>query len=235
MADTPRLGLPLLAAGQAQKHVTVNDALARLDAFGAAAARSRSRDAPPADPPEGALYLVPQGGAAAWGGAEGALGVFLNGGWVFASAEQGRRLWIVDEGREVVFDGTAWVESLGAPVHGAATAARIVCVDHVVAPGAVSETPAVLPDRGMVLAVTAVVLEAIGGAPSWRLGTADDPGRYGSGLGVAAGAVALGVTGQPVTYYGATGLRLESEGAAFTGGRVRLAAHLLEFAPPRAD
>ncbi len=32
MTDTTRLGLPLLAPAQAQKHVTVNEALGRLDA-----------------------------------------------------------------------------------------------------------------------------------------------------------------------------------------------------------
>jgi len=30
-SNTPRLGLPYLAAGQAQKHVTLNAALAGLD------------------------------------------------------------------------------------------------------------------------------------------------------------------------------------------------------------
>ena len=33
MTVTPRLSLPLLAAGPAQKHVTHNDALVRLDAL----------------------------------------------------------------------------------------------------------------------------------------------------------------------------------------------------------
>ncbi|NND41100.1 MAG: DUF2793 domain-containing protein, partial [Silicimonas sp.] len=33
MADTSRLGLPLLDPAQAQKHVTVNEAFLRLDAL----------------------------------------------------------------------------------------------------------------------------------------------------------------------------------------------------------
>ena len=41
MADTTNLTLPLLAASQAQKHVTVNEALTRLD--GAVQLRLRSR------------------------------------------------------------------------------------------------------------------------------------------------------------------------------------------------
>ena len=35
MTDTSQLGLPLLEPAQAQKHVTVNEALVRLDAPGA--------------------------------------------------------------------------------------------------------------------------------------------------------------------------------------------------------
>src|SRR5690554_3539954 len=64
---TPRLNLPYLAAGQAQKHVTLNEALARLDACVAASARSRTTAAQPAEPAEGDLYLLPGGASGeAW-------------------------------------------------------------------------------------------------------------------------------------------------------------------------
>ena len=43
MADTTNLTLPLLAASQAQKHVTVNEALTRLDGMVQLTLRSRSR------------------------------------------------------------------------------------------------------------------------------------------------------------------------------------------------
>ena len=52
MSDTPRLGLPLLAAGQAQKHVTHNDALMRLDALAHLAVASRAQTVPPGSPGE---------------------------------------------------------------------------------------------------------------------------------------------------------------------------------------
>ncbi|MFC5421815.1 DUF2793 domain-containing protein [Bosea eneae] len=52
MSDTPRLGLPLLAAGQAQKHVTHNDALMRLDALVHLVVSSRTQTVPPASPGE---------------------------------------------------------------------------------------------------------------------------------------------------------------------------------------
>ena len=50
-----RLGLPYLAAGQLQKHVTLNEALTRLDALTQTAVVSRTTTTQPAAPPDGAL------------------------------------------------------------------------------------------------------------------------------------------------------------------------------------
>ena len=46
--QTARLGLPYLAAGQMQKHVTLNEALTRLDVLAQTAVISRSRASSPA-------------------------------------------------------------------------------------------------------------------------------------------------------------------------------------------
>jgi hypothetical protein len=231
MADTPRLALPLLEAGQAQKHVTVNEALTRLDAFGAAQALSRSLTAPPETPAEGDLYIVPAGATGAWAGLDGRLVAYANGGWIAAAPEPGRSLWIADEARSVTHDGGGWVA--GAGTLGAATEARVLTLDHAVEAGTVSTTAAFIPDKAIVLGVTGRVLSALDGATSWRLGVEGAPDRYGAGIGAAAGSFAHGVTGQPQAYYGATALRLEAEGGAFTGGVVRLAAHILALTPPR--
>ncbi len=56
---TPRLNLPYLAAAQAQKHVTLNEALAALDGLVQTAVESRTVAAEPAAPPDGALYILP--------------------------------------------------------------------------------------------------------------------------------------------------------------------------------
>lgn len=232
MAETPRLALPLLESGQAQKHVTVNEALARLDAFGAAQALSRSRAAPPDVAGEGDLYVVAPGATGAWTGRDGLLAAFQNGGWVFAAPEPGRRLFIADEGCESVFDGAGWAPGAVAAA-GAATGLAVLVQDHAVGAGAVSTTSPFIPEKAIVLGVTARVLEDLSGAATWRLGVDGAPDRYGAGLGTTRGAYAEGVTGQPVTYYGPTALRLEAESGAFTGGLVRFAAHVLRLTPPR--
>lgn len=56
-----RLNLPCLAAGQLQKHVTLNEALTRLDALIQTAVISRRQTAQPAQPVEGDLYILPEG------------------------------------------------------------------------------------------------------------------------------------------------------------------------------
>ena len=57
MTDTDRLGLPLIDAAQAQKHVTHNAALERIDALMHLGVVTRT-SAPPATVPADARYLV---------------------------------------------------------------------------------------------------------------------------------------------------------------------------------
>ena len=236
MSETPRLGLTYLESGQAQKHVTVNEALARIDVLAAPAAASRSFATPPTDAAEGALHVVGPNAAGDWAGADGSLAAKLNGGWALRPPEAGRRLWIVDEGREIVFDGVAWREGSAVAACGAAIGMRVIAIDHPVASGGASETLPFIPDKAVVVGVTGRVLETLEGVATWRLGAPGAADRYGSGIGAEAGAHVVGVTGQPTAYFGGSGLRLEPEGgAAFSTGLVRLCAHVIEIQPPRAE
>jgi hypothetical protein len=66
---TPRLSLPYVAAGQAQKHITVNEAFARLDGLVQLAVESRAVAAQPAAPGDGAIHILPAGATGpAWAG-----------------------------------------------------------------------------------------------------------------------------------------------------------------------
>lgn len=73
--QSANLQLTYLAQGQAQKHVSVNESLLRLDALVQMAAESASASVQPAAPADGALYIVPEGkSGAAWSAmANGAL------------------------------------------------------------------------------------------------------------------------------------------------------------------
>ena len=73
MAQTVRLGLALMAAAQAQKHVTHNDALLSIDALVQAVVAETDRLAPPAAPQEGDAYLIGTAPTGAFAGQAGML------------------------------------------------------------------------------------------------------------------------------------------------------------------
>ena len=109
---TPRLGLPYLAAAQAQKHVTVNEGLALLDALVQTAVESRTLAAQPPAPADGALYLLPASATGTdWAGHEdGTLLRFEAGAWAVVPVSVGQIGWIKDEGGLVVRTAAGWVD-----------------------------------------------------------------------------------------------------------------------------
>ncbi|MCJ2008373.1 DUF2793 domain-containing protein [Methylobacterium sp. J-092] len=110
MPDTTQnLALPLIAANQAQKHVTHNEALVQLDALVQLACLDKDLAAPPAAPVEGDRYLVvaaaPTG---AWAGLSGQVACFRDGVWVGLAPRPGWLAFVADEGDLYIFTGSAW-------------------------------------------------------------------------------------------------------------------------------
>jgi len=103
------LGLPLLAAAQAQKHVTLNEALLKLDALIHLSVIARTLGTPPAAA-DGDRYLVAAAPSGAWAGQQGLVALAQGGGWVFITPRRGWRLWVEAEGKLLVFDGAQWRE-----------------------------------------------------------------------------------------------------------------------------
>jgi hypothetical protein len=238
MARTAHLDLPLIMPAQAQKHVTVNEALARLDATVQLRVISSVTDAPPAAAADGASYLIPDPASGEWNGRSGQVAVWSNGGWVYLAPRAGWRAW--DEGRSGhhAFDGTAWVpDALVVSPNGAATLSKVIEFDHAVVAGATNAPAVSIPSHSQVVGVTGRVLNPLTGPglTGWRVGVAGSDDRYGSGLGLAAGSYLLGLSGAPVTYYGPTPLVLTAEGGQFAAGDIRLALHVVQLAPPRGD
>ena len=92
MPDTSAtLSLPYLMPAQAQKHVTHNDALDRLDLVVQLVVSEFDAINPPASPSEGDCYAIGQTPTGDWVGNAGQLAVFQNGGWVYVTPQNG---WI---------------------------------------------------------------------------------------------------------------------------------------------
>jgi hypothetical protein len=113
MSETTNLSLPFLAASQAQKHVTHNEALIKLDALVQLSAISRTLAGPPSDPEEGARYLVAAPASDGWQDHDGDIAAFQDGVWNFFTPKTGWRLWLADEAMLVIFDGSAWLGLTG--------------------------------------------------------------------------------------------------------------------------
>lgn len=111
MADnTTRLELPYLAPAQAQKHVTVNEALRRLDSLIMLCLESRQISAQPGSPSEGHAYLLPGSRTgSAWSQfAAGSIAVFEDNAWRAFAPKAGFTAYLRDEAQPLVFDGTQW-------------------------------------------------------------------------------------------------------------------------------
>ena len=108
MSETPLLALPLIAAEQAQKHVTLNEALNALDALVQLAVKDRDQAAPPGSPAEGDRYIVAAGASGAWTGRDLDIAAWQSGAWSFYTPQEGWRCFVADEDAMVVFDGSAW-------------------------------------------------------------------------------------------------------------------------------
>ena len=249
MGETANLKLPLVQPSQAQKHVTVNEALVRLDALAKGVLVSRSVKTPPERPAEGAVWGVPAGAADDWAGRAGELAIATGGGWSFVAPRAGWRTWVLDEGAALRHDGKGWVgegASATGPLRataasgaaGGATVVEVIEGVHTIKAGVMSDTGVtgpVIPRRCVVIGVTArVVQEITGTLTSWRLGNPGDSERFGKDLGTQVGSYAEGLLSRPTAYYPEEALRLTATNGNFAGGKVRLAVHLMRLTIPGA-
>jgi len=99
-----------MPAAQAQKELTHNEALARLDMLVAPRAEALLAD-PPTGPVPGTCWIVSAPATGDWAGREDALVCWTEGGWRFVTAQDGMAVYCADlPGWRVYRDG-AWQAS----------------------------------------------------------------------------------------------------------------------------
>lgn len=246
MSDTTtRLLLPYILSAQAQKHVTHNEALRRLDGLINLTVADRTRTTPPANPTEGQAHLVASAASGLWAGWSGDIAVWTDGAWLRLPAQPGWRLWVIDEGVMLVRIGTNWL-SLDVAMGLVTRAANVVLaqgaaggttnleiIDATVSglSGADVITSLVLPANGLILGVTARVSTPIAGATGFALGIAGEPELFGAGYAPNTGTEAVGAIA-PRVFATATPVVVTAEGGSFTGGALQLACHTLTLGAP---
>ncbi|WMT88073.1 DUF2793 domain-containing protein [Pelagibacterium sp. 26DY04] len=107
MSETERLGLPLIASEQAQKHITHNEAVLLLDALVQLRLDGLAQTVPPEEPAE-AAYAIGASATGAWQGRDGEIATWTDGGWRFATPAEGWLAWDKGMGRPVVFRWGGW-------------------------------------------------------------------------------------------------------------------------------
>ncbi|MGD1884146.1 MAG: DUF2793 domain-containing protein [Paracoccaceae bacterium] len=109
--SSPNLNLPLIAPSQAQKHVTHNEAILRLDGLAQLVILELEATAPPAAPAEGATYDIASDATGIWAGQGPALATWLNNGWIYSAPQPGWQAYCIATGDQRIWDGTAWAAS----------------------------------------------------------------------------------------------------------------------------
>lgn len=104
---TPNLTLPYILPSQAQKHVTHNEALQRLDAIVQLTIRA-TLATPPGTPEEGACFLVDTGAVGLWSGKDGHIAVRQDSAWTFFAPRDGWRAWFAASGHLLTHEDGEW-------------------------------------------------------------------------------------------------------------------------------
>lgn len=120
---TPRLSLPLLQAGQAQKEALHNEALVVLDAIVAGVVESVGDTVPPMAAIAGQAWIVGAMPSGDWAGQAGAVAIWTAGGWRFVPAREGMVFRHRPTGVRIERGAAAWNE-------GAITATSLVIGGH---------------------------------------------------------------------------------------------------------
>lgn len=102
------LALPYLQPAQAQKHVTVNEALVRLDALVQPVVLDRDRAAPPDTPAPGDRHIVAASATGAWEGGEDAIALWDGTTWRLFPPGPGWQVRCLAEAATLAWSGSAW-------------------------------------------------------------------------------------------------------------------------------
>lgn len=109
---TPRLGLPLLASGQAQKEITHNEALVLLDGLVQPIVQAVAPAAIPAAPVPGQCWIVGAGATGVWSGHDLGFALWTEGGWRFVESRTGMLAWSLGDGLPARREENGWVLGL---------------------------------------------------------------------------------------------------------------------------
>ena len=108
-STTPKLNLPLLFQGQAQKEFFFNEAMFLLDALTFIAVEGLATT-PPAVPDEGEVWLVAPNATDEWAAKDAQLAIRIGNAWAFVSPRPGLSVFN-KELSQAIFFNDGWVSA----------------------------------------------------------------------------------------------------------------------------
>ncbi len=214
---SPHLLLDYLMPEQAQKHVTINQALRRLDGLVHLSVASRAMTSPPAMPENGLRYLIADGAADEWATRQGQVAIFEDTQWHYATPQIGWRLWVADEKRLLAYDGNQWVSINTGSATDFSLSRQRGLYDF-----SQSLPSLMIPSHSVFFGVTGMITHSITGPTAWQLGTSDGLNRFGTNLPLDSGSTINGPANPPSVFWQDTPLVLTPEGGAFSSGQLVL-------------
>jgi Protein of unknown function (DUF2793) len=109
---SPRLDLPYIQPSQAQKHVTHNEAVQRLDALVQMVVLAMGAQTPPVAPNAGDMHALGATPVSDWAGQADMLALWDGTVWQFIAPQEGWRTFDRSSAQAQVFDGGDWRREL---------------------------------------------------------------------------------------------------------------------------
>lgn len=113
-AQTPRMALPLLYPGQAQKEVFVNEALARIDALLHARVEAVT-STPTASPVDGQCWVIGASPTGDWQDKTGQIACRAAGNWIFVAPREGMSVAVGATGQLLRYHSGNWTFQAAVP------------------------------------------------------------------------------------------------------------------------
>jgi hypothetical protein len=113
MENTAKLLLPYITASQAQKHITHNEALKKLDIIVQLSVLDKDKNDAPAAPNESDMHIIASQASGEWAGKENQIAAYQNGAWIYYSPQNGWLAWVSNENKLLVWNDSTWSEISG--------------------------------------------------------------------------------------------------------------------------
>jgi len=112
MISTTKLQLPYIAAAQAQKHITHNEALRALDAIVQLSVINSNLISPPASPNDGDSYIIAANATGEWLNKDNQVSAWQDNVWIFYEPKEGWLAWNATDGQLYIYTNTSWINAL---------------------------------------------------------------------------------------------------------------------------